>query len=126
MPYNGGMPPLVLNLLGYEGYFALPFGWVHYRPDDRTGCVPGHLQYCPWRLKPSLQAGWEVQAERFICQLEASQSRGDLDHVSLSLAELEKLTGRLELHAERCRHLVERARAISARHEPSAGQRSGR
>lgn len=114
----------LLNLFGHEGYFALPAFWVHYVPDSSTGCMPREMRYAKWHIQPPPSAGWEVQAERLIADLESSQQRGDLDSVSENLLKLTELSARLETKAERCRELAQRARAIAARHEPAAGHRA--
>ncbi len=114
-----------LNLLGHEGYFALPFAWVYYQPDPRTGCMPGDLKYARWHVVPPPQAGWEGQAEHLIADLEAAQQRGDLDAVAENLRNLNELSARLQNQADHLANLVERAKAITARHEPSAGERTG-
>jgi hypothetical protein len=115
----------VLNLLGYEGYFALPMFWVRYEPDPRTGCLPAAMRYARWQVQPPPTAGWDVQAERRIAELEGCQQRGDLDSISENLPRLAELAARLEQQAERFKSLAERAHAITARHEPSAGKRGG-
>jgi hypothetical protein len=118
------MSKAVLHLDGIEGYFAFRFGWVHCLPDRTTGALPPRLDCLPWQQRPAVRpSNWQDRAEQLINELERRQSTGDLDFVSVGLPTLEDLADRLEAQAEQLSHLAERARAIAARHEPSADER---
>ena len=118
------MRKAILHLDGIEGYFAFRFGWVHCLPDRATGALPPRLDCLPWGWGPaSAPSDWQPRAEQLITELERRQSMGDLDFVSVGLSTLEELADRLEAHAEQLARLAERARAVAARHEPSADDR---
>lgn len=112
-----------VNLSGAEGYFVFHFGWIHCLADKDTGLLPPRLQCRPWDLGPGGGREWEARAQRIIAQLEHSQATGDLDRVSAHLPAIEELADRLDARARRLGRLAERARTVSARHEPSAGHR---
>ncbi|NQU75012.1 MAG: hypothetical protein HQ546_01700 [Planctomycetes bacterium] len=120
------MSKAIVRLTGGDPYLVFWFGRAHCVPDQGTGLLPDPLPCIAWGPSPA-KTEWpgDRGPYRLIADLERSQDIGDLDHVSANMPMLERLIARLEARAEALSRLADRARAVHARHEPSAGQRRG-
>ncbi len=115
-----------LNFGGAQWDFVFPFGAVHCQTDRATGLLPGVLRCVRWGTRSEgPRRSWEQQTAGLIDAIEQSQVHGNLEHVSAALPALDRRISDLQRRIAELRELLDRAQAIRARHEPSAGDRQG-